>query len=95
MCRQEKRLSRWLSPQQPGQQGLGTHCYTHGDAQHQGWGHCWGMAQAVAPTPLCVLVAGQPLGLWPGSAVTVVVVVVVVVVLIPLSAGIVWFVLSR
>ncbi|XP_068857938.1 uncharacterized protein [Aphelocoma coerulescens] len=39
-----------------------------------------------------VLVAGQPLGPWPGSAVTV---VVVVVVLIPLSAGILWFMLSR
>ncbi|XP_031951778.1 uncharacterized protein LOC116437754 [Corvus moneduloides] len=43
-----------------------------------------------------VLVSGQPLGPWPGSAVTVVVVVVVVVVvLIPLSAGILWFMLSR
>ncbi|XP_027762997.1 uncharacterized protein LOC114070015 [Empidonax traillii] len=39
-----------------------------------------------------VWVAGQPLGPWPGSAVTV---VVVVLVLVPLSAGILWFVLSR
>ncbi|XP_071436928.1 uncharacterized protein [Pithys albifrons albifrons] len=39
-----------------------------------------------------VLVAGQPLGPWPGSAVTV---VVVVLVLVPLSAGILWFVRSR
>ncbi|XP_075302977.1 uncharacterized protein LOC104336836 [Opisthocomus hoazin] len=37
-------------------------------------------------------VAGQPLGSWPGSAVMV---VVVVVVLVPLFAGILWFVLSR
>ena len=50
------------------------------------------MVQAVAPTPGCVLVAGQLLGLWPGLAV---VVVVVVLMLVPLSAGIVWFVLSR
>nr|XP_041567367.1 uncharacterized protein LOC101234008 [Taeniopygia guttata] len=39
-----------------------------------------------------ILVSGQPLGPWPGSAVTV---VVVVVLLIPLSAGIIWFVLFR
>nr|XP_009941003.1 PREDICTED: uncharacterized protein LOC104336836 [Opisthocomus hoazin] len=37
-------------------------------------------------------VSGQPLGSWPGSAVMV---VVVVVVLVPLFAGILWFVLSR
>ncbi|RLV96108.1 hypothetical protein DV515_00012693 [Chloebia gouldiae] len=37
-------------------------------------------------------ILGQPLGPWPGSAVTV---VVVVVLLIPLSAGIIWFVLFR
>ncbi|XP_053910517.1 uncharacterized protein LOC104056585 isoform X1 [Cuculus canorus] len=37
-------------------------------------------------------VAGQPLGPWPGTAVTV---VVVLSVLILLSAGILWFVLSR
>lgn len=41
---------------------------------------------------LTVLVAGQPLGLWPGSVVMVVVVALVVV---PLSAGILWFLLSR
>ncbi|XP_063036465.1 uncharacterized protein LOC134432019 [Melospiza melodia melodia] len=39
-----------------------------------------------------VLVSGQPMGSWPGSAVTV---VVVVGLLIPLSAGIIWFVLCR
>nr|XP_026654511.1 uncharacterized protein LOC102069436 [Zonotrichia albicollis] len=39
-----------------------------------------------------VLVSGQPMGSWPGSAVTV---VVVVVLLIPLSAGIIWFLLCR
>ncbi|KAL9822406.1 uncharacterized protein GJ701_017112 [Geothlypis trichas] len=39
-----------------------------------------------------VLVSGQPMGPWPGSAVTV---VVVVLLLIPLSAGIIWFVLFR
>ncbi|XP_053910739.1 uncharacterized protein LOC104056586 [Cuculus canorus] len=39
-----------------------------------------------------VAVAGQPLGPWPGTAVTV---VVVLSVLILLSAGILWFVLSR
>ncbi|XP_009645649.1 uncharacterized protein LOC104133890 [Egretta garzetta] len=37
-------------------------------------------------------VSGQPLGPWPGSAV---VVVVVLSLLVPLSAGILWFVLSR
>ncbi|XP_027526219.1 uncharacterized protein LOC113960704 [Neopelma chrysocephalum] len=37
-------------------------------------------------------VSGQPLGPWPGSVVTV---VVVVLVLVPLSGGILWFVLSR
>uniref|UniRef100_A0A8C3QAR0 Fibronectin type-III domain-containing protein n=1 Tax=Geospiza parvula TaxID=87175 RepID=A0A8C3QAR0_GEOPR len=58
----------------------------------QGWGHCWCMALAVAPTALCVSVSGQPMGPWPGSAVTV---VVVVVLLIPLSAGIIWFMLFR
>ncbi|KAM6035897.1 uncharacterized protein LJ206_001082 [Theristicus caerulescens] len=39
-----------------------------------------------------VSVAGQPLGPWPGSAVLV---VVVLSLLVPLSAGILWFVLSR
>ncbi|XP_074713050.1 uncharacterized protein LOC141938308 [Strix uralensis] len=39
-----------------------------------------------------VSVSGQSLGLWPGSAVTV---VVVVLVLVLLSAGILWFVVSR
>ncbi|XP_041326924.1 uncharacterized protein LOC121355510 [Pyrgilauda ruficollis] len=39
-----------------------------------------------------VRVSGQPPGPWPGSAVTV---VVVVVLLIPLSAGIIWFMLFR
>ncbi|XP_064260485.1 uncharacterized protein LOC135290483 isoform X2 [Passer domesticus] len=38
------------------------------------------------------MVSGQPPGPWPGSAVTV---VVVVVLLIPLSAGIIWFMLFR
>ncbi|XP_058680459.1 uncharacterized protein LOC131571694 [Ammospiza caudacuta] len=38
-------------------------------------------------------VLGQPMGSWPGSAVTAV--VVVVLLLIPLSAGIIWFVLCR
>ncbi|XP_005431040.1 uncharacterized protein LOC102040349 [Geospiza fortis] len=37
-------------------------------------------------------IQGQPMGPWPGSAVTV---VVVVVLLIPLSAGIIWFMLFR
>ncbi|XP_054139369.1 uncharacterized protein LOC128941558 [Melozone crissalis] len=37
-------------------------------------------------------VLGQPMGSWPGSAVTV---IVVVLLLIPLSAGIIWFVLCR
>ncbi|XP_009863369.1 PREDICTED: uncharacterized protein LOC104270646, partial [Apaloderma vittatum] len=37
-------------------------------------------------------ISGQSLGVWPGSTVTV---VVVVVVLVPLSAGILWFVRSR
>ena len=81
-----------LSLQQPGQQSLDTRVYTHAHTQCQGRGHCWCMVQAVAPTPGCVLVAGQFLGLWPGLAV---VVVVVVLTLVPLSAGIVWFVLSR
>ncbi|XP_039565944.1 uncharacterized protein LOC120502512 [Passer montanus] len=39
-----------------------------------------------------VRVSGQPPGPWPGSAVTV---VVVVVLLIPLSAGVIWFMLFR
>ncbi|XP_050842939.1 uncharacterized protein LOC103822930 [Serinus canaria] len=39
-----------------------------------------------------VMVSGQPVGPWPGSAVTV---VVVVLLLIPLSAGIIWFMLFR
>uniref|UniRef100_A0A8C0FJ27 Fibronectin type-III domain-containing protein n=1 Tax=Bubo bubo TaxID=30461 RepID=A0A8C0FJ27_BUBBB len=81
-----------LSLQQPGQQSLDTHVYTHVHTQRQGWGCCWHMVQSVAPTPGCVLVSGQSLGLWPGSAVTV---VVLVLVLVPLSAGILWFVLSR
>uniref|UniRef100_A0A8D2MMT5 Fibronectin type-III domain-containing protein n=1 Tax=Zonotrichia albicollis TaxID=44394 RepID=A0A8D2MMT5_ZONAL len=40
----------------------------------------------------CSTFSGQPMGSWPGSAVTV---VVVVVLLIPLSAGIIWFLLCR
>ncbi|XP_033376357.1 uncharacterized protein LOC107198367 [Parus major] len=70
------------------QQGLDTHFHRGADTQQQGWGHCWCTAQPVTPTPLCVFFEGP----WPVSAV---IVVVVVVLLIPLSAGILWFLLSR
>ena len=81
-----------LSLRHPGQQDPDTCVYRHADTQCQGRGHRWCMVRALAPTPGCLLVAGQPLGSWPGSAVMV---VVVVVVLVPLFAGILWFVLSR
>lgn len=50
---------------------------------------CADVAQAVALTPGCLLVSGQPP--WPG----IVIGVVVLLVLILLFAGIMWFVQSR
>lgn len=72
--------------------GAWTRVCSHAHTQCRGQGHFWRTVQAVALTPGCVLVAGEPLGLWPGMAVTV---VVVLSVLVLLSAGILWAVLSR
>lgn len=52
---------------------------------------CADVAQAVALTPGCLLVSGQPPYPWPG----IVIGVVVLLVLILLFAGIMWFVQSR
>uniref|UniRef100_A0A8C0FLK5 Fibronectin type-III domain-containing protein n=1 Tax=Bubo bubo TaxID=30461 RepID=A0A8C0FLK5_BUBBB len=52
------------------------------------WSHCQDMAQAVAPTPGCVLAAGYPPGSWRGTVIG----VVVLLALLLVSAGILWFV---
>lgn len=69
-----------------------THVSTDVHAPNTKLGAMAGTWSRLAPTPGCVLVAGQHLGLWPGMVVPV---VVVVLVLVALSAGILWFVLSR
>ncbi|OXB52797.1 hypothetical protein ASZ78_015591 [Callipepla squamata] len=70
---------------------MGNHLYTLAHICFHGQGLCRRMAQTVALTPGCVLVAGQSPHPWPG----IVIGVVVLLVLVLLFAGIVWFVQSR
>uniref|UniRef100_A0A663N7F8 Fibronectin type-III domain-containing protein n=1 Tax=Athene cunicularia TaxID=194338 RepID=A0A663N7F8_ATHCN len=76
----------------PGQQSLDTRVYTTCTHPAPSLGLLLAHGPGCGTHSGCVLVSGQSLGLWPRSAVTV---VVVVLVLVPLSAGILWFVLSR
>ncbi|KAJ7424132.1 hypothetical protein WISP_30004 [Willisornis vidua] len=68
-----------------------THNYTPAHTLCHHWGHGQHEAQAVAPTPGCVLVAGQA----SGTCHAIVIGLVVLLAFLLMTAGILWLVLSR